>query len=154
MSRKRPRVHKAPKAVKTARNIARPKGGKTPRSAVVPSSARERPSWSFMIMDVDGPWCFYRKAEQLRAVIDGLRPYETMTWAEIEGRRDHFIDRSTIIGDAQKRLETIRHDDVDELFSLHLGGKPRVWGIRDGSVLRLLWWDPEHQICPSHLKHT
>jgi hypothetical protein len=60
-----------------------------------------------------------------------------------------LIGRGSIIGEAQRRLVAIAQDDIDDLFSLHLGGKPRVWGVRDGSVLRLLWWDPEHEICPS-----
>ena len=102
-------------------------------------------------MDVDGPWCFYRNEHaDLRIVIDGLRPFESMTWGEISGPRNHFIPRGDIIGDAQRRLEDIKQDDVDDLYSLHLNGKRRIWGIRDGSILRLLWWDPDHKICPAH----
>ncbi len=106
-------------------------------------------------MDVNSEWCFYCNGHvALREVIDGLRPFESMTWGEIEGSRHHFISRGSIIAAAQKRLRDTRQDDVDELFSLRLGGKKRVFGIRDGSVLRLLWWDPKHQICPSVPKHT
>ncbi len=105
-------------------------------------------------MDNDGPWCFYRDGvDGIRFALVGLRPFETMTWAEIEGRRDHFIKRDSIIRDAQRRLEEIGKDDQDDLFSLHLGGEPRVWGIREGTVLRLLWWDPKHEICPSRPRH-
>jgi len=106
-------------------------------------------------MDVGGPWCFYRDdCSDLRVVLDGLRPFETRTWGEIEGRRDHFISRDRLIADAQKRLLDIERDDVEELFSLHLDGQKRIWGVRDGAVLRLLWWDPEHEVCPSPKKYT
>jgi len=42
----------------------------------------------------------------------------------------------------------------DALYSLRLSGKLRLWGVRDRSVLQLLWYDPEHQVCPSPLKNT
>lgn len=32
--------------------------------------------------------------------------------------------------------------------------KERVWGLLVEDVFYLLWWDPEHEVCPSHLKHT
>jgi hypothetical protein len=59
-----------------------------------------------------------------------------------------------LIKEAQDRLTEISLDDLDELTSLHLTGKGRVWGIIDQGVMNLLWWDPEHQVCPSHKKHT
>jgi hypothetical protein len=55
---------------------------------------------------------------------------------------------------ARDRLEDLRLEDIDELVSLRLGGAERVWGIRDGNVMLLLWWDPEHAVCPSLKKHT
>jgi hypothetical protein len=101
-------------------------------------------------MDINSDWCFYRNGhDDLRLVIDGLRPFESMTWGEIEGSRSHFISRSSIIAAAQKRLREIKQDDVDELFSLRLTGRQRIFGIRDGAILRLLWWDPLHELCPS-----
>ena len=106
-------------------------------------------------MDIDGPWCFYRRGpDDLRTLIDGLRPFESKTWAEIEGQRDHAISCDSIMPTAQDRLRAINQDDISDLFSLHLNGKIRIWGIRDGATFRLLWWDPDHQICPSVKRHT
>jgi len=43
-------------------------------------------------------------------------------------------------------------DAVEDLFSLRLTGKKRLWGIRDRHVFKVFWWDPEHGVCPSELK--
>jgi hypothetical protein len=46
-------------------------------------------------------------------------------------------------------------DDVDELFSLRMGGaKKRIYGIRDRGTLQVIWWDPEHEIYPTEPKNT
>jgi uncharacterized phage-associated protein len=29
-----------------------------------------------------------------------------------------------------------------------------VWCIRHLNVMRILWWDPDHLVCPSVMKHT
>lgn len=55
---------------------------------------------------------------------------------------------------ARKRLSQIGQGDLDELTSLSLTGTQRVWGIRDVGVLTVLWWDPDHLVCPSLKKHT
>ena len=55
---------------------------------------------------------------------------------------------------AQKRLVEMKLDDVDEVHSLRLSGVHRVWGILTENVLTLLWWDPNHEVCPSLKKHT
>lgn len=83
-----------------------------------------------------------------------LAHYETMTWAEIENRLSHLIPRLELCHDAQERLRELKQDDIDHLLSLRLSGKERVFGILEGSVLRIIWWDPEHQVCPSEKKHT
>jgi hypothetical protein len=59
-----------------------------------------------------------------------------------------------VIPDARKRLEQLRLDDTDELFSLRLNGQERLWGIRSNDIFSLLWWDPKHEICPAPLKYT
>ena len=56
--------------------------------------------------------------------------------------------------DAQARLEYLKRDDVDGLWCVRLSGLERVWGTRRGPVFNLLWWDPDHTVCPSHKKHT
>ena len=81
-----------------------------------------------------------------------------MTWQDIlnesggkkkgKGNHNHSVPIEKLSREVQKRLETIRQDEVGELFSLRLDAKKRLWGIRDGHVLKLLWYDPNHQVCP------
>lgn len=50
---------------------------------------------------------------------------------------------------ARDRLVEISQDDAAEYFSLRVNSAARVWGIRDAHTLRILWWDPNHEVCPS-----
>ena len=77
-----------------------------------------------------------------------------MTWGEVEGRGSHFVDVDNCSREAQKRLEEIKLDDLEQLFSLRIGGRKRIFGWRREAVLYVLWWDPDHKVCPSEMKHT
>jgi hypothetical protein len=48
----------------------------------------------------------------------------------------------------------LRHDDFDELWRFRFDGLHRLWGLRLDDWFYALWWDPEHKVCPSTLKHT
>ncbi len=69
-------------------------------------------------------------------------------------KQNHNVAVDKLIKEAQDRLVEINLDDLDELASLHLTGKGRVWGIIDRGVMDLLWWDAEHRVYVSHKKHT
>jgi len=43
---------------------------------------------------------------------------------------------------------------IETLVSLRIMGAVRIWGIRVHNCFKVLWWDPEHKIFPSKLKHT
>ncbi len=77
-----------------------------------------------------------------------------MAWKEIEGKVHHAIPIANLSKDAIERLKSINQDDIDEVFSFHFGGKERIIGLRDRGIVKLLWWDSEHQVCPSQKKHT
>jgi hypothetical protein len=77
-----------------------------------------------------------------------------MHWHEIEGKQHHSIGIESLSKEATDRLAEIKQDDIAEIFSFRLQGAHRVFGIRDRSVVKLLWWDPEHGVCPSLKKNT
>jgi hypothetical protein len=119
------------------------------------SSDDEKPTWSFQIIDIGGPWCFTKMSmDDFNAILDRIKKFESMKWSEIKGKRNHSIDLSSLSPEAQKRLEEINQDDTESIFSFTVDGERRFHGIRLGPVCRLLWWDPEHEVCPSQLKHT
>ena len=103
--------------------------------------------WCCKKIDVKTLWGFLYKK---------IKAFESMTWSEIYQDKDknHDVKKEDLSKDAQKRLIKIRQDDVDLLFTLHLSGMRRIWGIRDGRALKILWYDPEHEVCISSKRHT
>lgn len=125
---------------------------KNVKTAALPTP--DTPSWRFSTVDRDGPFPWPVGTDVELEILQKLRQFDTMRWKEIEGPDHHAIERHKLSKDAQDRLAKIKQDDVDEIFSFHFSGKPRIIGIRDRNVVRLLWWDPEHGVCPSIKKHT
>ena len=114
-----------------------------------------RPVWKIGQIDFDGPWCPKRmQKEILLRIINRLKDCERSTWLEIERGGSHPIPVNRIIRDAQRRLQVLKLDDTSDLFSLRLNNLERLWGLRSNDVFSVLWWDPDHQICPSLKKHT
>lgn len=89
-------------------------------------------------------------------IIQRLHQFDSMTWMEILKNGDHhLLSPSSLSEEAKERLlEIQRDDDIEALFSFRMGGKPRFIAIRDRNVANLLWYDPEHGVAPSTLKHT
>lgn len=72
-----------------------------------------------------------------------------------QGQVLHSVPISQLCPEAQKRVTSLKHDDVARLDRLRLSGRWRVWGIlQPDGLFRVLWWDPYHRICPSPKKHT
>lgn len=64
------------------------------------------------------------------------------------GNNNHPVPVSELAGNARKRLVEIGQEELDVLFSLRLSGKGRIYGVRDQRALKLLWYDPYHDIYP------
>jgi hypothetical protein len=142
------------KKVKDNRQTQR---NKIPRSEIpLTSYQNESPSWKICSMDMNGRWGWKKLDYQtlIDHIIPQMKNFETMKWNEILNRNSHEVSTSLIIPDAYKRLIELSLDEFDYLVSMRLSGKMRLWGIRNKSTLRVLWWDPLHEICPSSLKHT
>lgn len=96
-------------------------------------------------------------ANNLEKVRRKLVNFESMTWQEIlyaGSKRNKIVKVWTLEEVAQRRLKKLGQKDQEDIVELGIGSKERVWGILDQAVLRLLWWDPEHLVCPSPKKHT
>jgi hypothetical protein len=140
---------------------------KAVRQQVNPDSWRDETiTFRFSSFDFDGPWgqgglvgCDWREIFRV------LENIQTMKWGEIllaagsvrSGTNHHPVDVGRICKAARDRLIALQQDPTG-LFSFHIRGKLRVYGIRDRRFCTILWLDPWHDddsgVCPSHLKHT
>lgn len=141
------------------KSVQSPSSEKKPRIASwLPDTMQQNPSWQLNILDLEGPWGWSNIDKTIFAneVLPKIQHLESMSWNEIvkKKKNNHSVGLDCLIKKARKRLSELKLEDIDELFSLRLSGKNRIYGIRDMSVLKILWWDPEHEVCPSPKKHT
>lgn len=100
-------------------------------------------------------------------ILPKLRNFETMTWAEIQkasggrsnGNNSHFVSVENLSKYAGLRLQEIELDDISDLFSLRLEGIGRIYGIRDGYILKIIWYDHFHNdlkraVYPVHKRNS
>ena len=143
------------KKVLEAKN--RPSSNKIPRQSQEVNSGQETPVWRFSLLDWDGPWGWRNvDTSKWQEILQKLGNFETRTWADIkrDGNNHAVLIQNSPNSEVPKRLAEIHLDDIDELFSLRLSGKERVWGILENYILKILWWDPNHEVWPSIKKHT
>ncbi len=135
---------------------ARPSGEKQTRQdcSVCARPQQQRPTWKLDTADQEGPFGWQshlQKSAFWPGIMKRLAEMESMTWQVIrQTTGSHPIPVSDLSKEAQVRLAEIRQDDVDELYSLRVTGRRRLWGIMEGHSLKILWWDPDHKVCPSN----
>jgi len=151
--------------------VARPR--KQPKIASRPGPVEKRPrrfpttghnseqvAWRFGWIDRDEAcrWSFESvAADKLAEIIKKLGDWEGKTWAQIlteDKKAQHDVALESLIPDAQAQLQKMKLDDFDALFRFRFSGKERLWGVRIDNIFYLLWWDPEHEVCPSTKRNT
>lgn len=130
-----------------------PDAGKAARTIPTPDRVKEQISWRFGRLDLDGAWTLLVLDQAAAVGVQGtLRSYEKKTWAESAGTGSVGTQKRIPVGDlcndAQHRLEELELDDEDALVEFRIEWSTRVWGIRKNDVCYLLWWDPDHEVCP------
>ena len=80
--------------------------------------------------------------------------FEGMTAAQIRDTGSHSISTGQLCKDAKRRLRDLKLDDLNELWSFRVAGKKRFWCIQQQNLLALLWWDPQHKVCPSTKRNS
>lgn len=91
-----------------------------------------------------------------KVLLDALKDRESTTWAALltqsggrtHGTNSHHIPMYKLIKEAQERAKELGIVE-DELLSLRLTGTQRVFGVLEGGVLNIVWFDRTHEICPS-----
>lgn len=142
--------------------------GKHPTSCIVPTPKKQpkgepRPEkiedqllWSFRLFDPHEWGSGLKQDGAFHNVASHLRDLERMDWSQLmqTNQHCHAVDLSNLPKKTQNRLTEIHLDDQDSLCCLRCTGTNRVWGIREGHVFIVVWWDPDHKVCPSLKKHT
>jgi len=119
------------------------------------ADSEQRLSWRFALADDGGPWSWrHCGPDDLREVFDKLGALEQFSWAQLPHNMHHAVTVDQLCPEAQGRLRELQQDDVAELYSIRLSGQRRVCGILHGHVFYLLWWDPNHEVCPALKRHT
>jgi hypothetical protein len=139
---------------KTHRAAYTPSDNKSPRVAEAPSE-HSRPEFKTEQMDMEGHWgCGHLQGLQIQKVLQRIFECQKLTWQELQQTKSHLVNVADLVPEAQKRLDKIKKDDLDQLYSLRLSGRERIWGIKEGNIFWLFCWDPGHEVCLSHKKHT
>ena len=106
-------------------------------------------------MDYEGKWGWQNfDNRELQELIPKIINFSDSNFSELGFQGSHFIIFDKLVKEAQDRLRELKEEDTEKLFSLRLAGKKRIWCIMKANVLQILWWDPKHEVCPSHKKHT
>lgn len=142
--------HKVPAVAKE------PTPTKTVKFANDPDVRGKPISWRFSSADKAGPfaWTGLDDAAEFQAVIRKLAEIEMLSENDLRQQGSHPIELHKLSPDAQQRLRDIHHDDLDSIFSIRLTGAVRVHCIHHLNVMRVLWYDPNHQVCPAPLKNS
>ena len=98
-------------------------------------------------------FCLLRSMKEFKKIIVKLDDYRTWQWSEIErsynklstGTMDIAKLDSKIKAIVENHLVQIKKDYIDQLYKIEINNHHRVWGIREGSCLFLIWNDPEHR---------
>jgi hypothetical protein len=115
---------------------------------------KETIGWQFFRLDHNhAHWGWDKlRPQDWRDILRHLVDFEGMTWADIKaqagGRRrgtnHHPIEIAGFNKSARDRLEELHLDDYESLFSLRINNTLRLYGVRDGRVLQIVWHDPHH----------
>lgn len=148
MSKKRKIPHKALEGISKS---------KSPRIFSKESNEDNFPDFRAGKMDTNGRWGWHNSNTltiDMKEFLDKVFENQKLSWQELRNNGSHEVELDQIVPEARKRLEEIEQDEIDLLYSLRLTGKKRMWGIKDNNIFWILWWDPNHEICPSLKKHT
>ena len=144
------------KKKKGPKTLVDPTAEKEPKAEFNEDWREMKPAWRVSLLEMHTPYGWkeldLNSASQVR---DKLANYESMKWKEIvPSYRSHFIKITDLSKEAQDHLVTLQQDDVDSVVSLGIDQMSRVVGILEHNVLKVLWWDPDHQVCPSLKPNT
>jgi hypothetical protein len=130
---------------------------KIPRAEKQDDSESKTVQWCFRLFDHSKDWRSGSIDHVGFCEVGGhFKDYSQRTWSEIRARgdRDHPISCGKLRTEVVNRLKELKLDDVDEIWSFHFSARSRLWGVKLGHIMQVLWWDPDHQVYPVEKKNT
>lgn len=117
-------------------------------------SSNQKLLLDFSIIDIDHDlWGFKNLNNKGTYLFNKLKSFCSMTWNDIlnanggkkegNGNNHHFCKMDGFCRGAKNRLEELKQE-CDGLFSLRLEGGIRLYGIRDRSIFKPIWYDAYH----------
>ena len=100
------------------------------------------PVFHFNKIDRDGPFAF----SPCRSCFD----------TDAGKSKHHFLSNlEGLSKEAKKRLSKLGlEEETDCLYSFAFDNTLRIIGLRCNDDFYILWYDQNHEVCPSHKKHT
>lgn len=144
-------------AGKTAKQLKAAKRREEKKARLINPNVDEcYPVWHLGSFDDKPDWCSkcHWTEKVAKDVFERLMKLSDLKWSEIKGGEHHSVEINLLISDAQKRLRDLGMVDIERLFSIRVNGEQRIWGVLQRNEFHILWWDPEHKVCESKLKHT
>jgi len=122
-------------------------------------------TWTFRNVDNDGKFAFNPNRNDFNAkdFVEKMLAYSNMTQHEIKNQthdadksKHHYLENLDCLStEARQRIKAKQFEDkTDKLFSLALNNKTRIIGFLDGAEFQVVWYDANHEFCPSPKKHT
>ncbi|UAJ10681.1 hypothetical protein [Polymorphobacter megasporae] len=136
--------------MKNARFRAEPDTTKLAK-LVSPEIANGRVSWRFCACDRKGPFAWGAGTDgEFRDLVDQLHSFEHLNWNDLMKGGSHPVKVNDLSKAARDQLRVINRDDIDELVSLRMSAKGRLWCVRipNTIIMEVLWWDAKHQVYP------
>ncbi len=115
----------------------------------------KHPSWNFSKSDLQHEKWTLNHSDFLKEILPKLIDFERRTWNDIvlDKKHNHWIYTDKLIKEAQNRMIELKLY-YDQLFSLRLTGTLRLFGYIENGSYYIIWYDVNHEICPSNKKHT
>jgi hypothetical protein len=88
--------------------------------------------------------------DEMFFIFEKLYSYEGWSWRQIERSDNNTSCGFMLIKDldvcdmVRRHLNSLNFED-EYLYKIEISGRHRVWGIRRGNILYLLWNDKEHR---------
>lgn len=125
------------------------------------STDGERVQWRFDKLEKTGKFAFDLTREDFdhRKVLEKIIAYSNMTWSEVKAQthdkknktKNHFLDLSKLSAEGRSSFcsKGFEGKYEDSVFSFAFQNMLRVIGIRENEKFYAVWFDPNHEFCPS-----